>query len=810
MQRQADVLERYKLAQKTILQSFLWKGLIRNDAILPHWIDDSQFWYRRAKKGGVEFRLVNAERGTNELAFDHETLASAIGKATGKTIDPENLPLKRVKFSPSSLKIDFQAFGEYWQYNHETLECTPSSIGRAYEEAIDVWRSISDFNRESKVVPYFEVDDLYKKSSDGRYSAFARQHNIWLRDVRSGEERQLTFDGQSDYSYGPSAAAAIAPDIAWSPDSKRLAVVRKDERHQRNVAAIDFVPLDGSLAPKLYSFPVPMPGDENIPRTEILIFDVNDGTCIHATPPSAFFGVASGEASLGKYWWSSSGETLYYIDPVRDLTDVRVVAVDVSAGTSRVILEERSATYVSMSAIPISQSLPLMRVTSGGDELIWYSERSGWGHLYLYDLKAEKQTKVITTGEWMVHDILYVDEVRRELLIQTTGRTKEQNPYYRDICRLSLDSGDLVQLAGGNYDIHVQVENHWYPANCKMHGDESAVIDSVSPNGQFVVVTKSRVDMASVSYVIDRNGEERLPVERACLADLPEGWCMPEPVSMKAADGETDIFGVVFRPLHFDASQKYPVIDMTISCGRFAGMPVGFSASNCMPEAYYMEACALSTLGFVVVMIDGRGSHGRDKGFRDHDFGNPSHTALIEDRIGGIRQLAERYPEFDINRVGISEPEQGEVAQAAMIFHGDFYKVGVIHICNDYRLMNPNNCAEVYFNIRDTDAMRDSRYPEYHAEKLKGKLLLVFGTKSGGAGGAASFRFVEALQRAGRDFDMICLPNMLYEKTGYTTRREWDYFVTHLLGMEPPKEFKLLTPQCIGLHGVKFDEEALS
>ena len=297
-----------------------------------------------------------------------------------------------------------------------------------------------------------------------------------------------------------------------------------------------------------------------------------------------------------------------------------------------------------------------------------------------------------------------------------------------------------------------------------------------------------------VSVLVDRDGREILTLETADVSGLPDDWQWPEAVKLKAADNETDIYGVVFRPPGFSPEKSYPVVDFISSMRHICCHPQGSFINTPYMGSLYIFAAALATLGFIVVTITGRGTPNRNKAFYTHHYGDHAFTSDFSDRIAGIRQLAERYPYMDLERVGISANENTcHNAIYGPLLHSDFYKVTVIHCLPDPRWWESALSEAQEITMSETAPLRTA-YPEDCVEAFSGKLLLILGLGHG-ALQAPTMRLVEALKNSNKDFDMLCIPNMHHAVSSYTQRREWDYLVTHLQGGEPPEQYKLTRGQ---------------
>ena len=767
---------RYLNAQN-LEQGVFTKKVASNTTLYPHWIRGADvFWYMRDTKDnkgelGVEYRLVNAGKVTNDLAFDHEMLANTLGEVTGQKIDYRNLPLNNVEISLFPLQVSFDAFGERWKFDEGLNRC--------------------------EVVVQYPVDWLV--SPDGKLSVFVRDYNLWLRDLENNSERALTTDGEkfnvyagTPTVYGRNEAPSL--EVIWSADSKKIFTHLIDTRNiGRGAPLVQHVPSDGSLRPVVLNPErrVALPEDDIIEAYQFLAIDIESEQIQFASYQSSpvCYPPYAGFFSGHKGWWDKDCRHAYFFDQVRGGKVLRLVKFDTCTGAAQVLIEESSDFAVTL--IPVTHMCPLSMALPESNELIWSSEREGVTHLYLYDLVTGLLKNPITAAskpkadvpsrapQWLVRNILYYNSKSRELYIQTAGRIPGRNPYYCDICRVNIDTGVLTEVISTDHEYVVCDQRTRIS-----FGDRQA--QGVSPCGRYVVATRSRVDAVPVSLLLDKDGRELLEIEVADISGLPDTWQWPEPMMLKAADGVTDIYAVVFRPSDFDPSQTYPVLDCTFAYSA----PVGSFTNTNTGNWHYLSAAAYAELGFIVVMINNRGN----EGLRDTEFNNyqdpvlPLEPNLLvkynkADCVAGIEQLAEQYPYIDISRVGIAEFGSVPTAMAGMLLYPDFYKVGVSNnAMMDWRLL-----ASLGMNASDSLQLEDL------AINLKGKLLMIAGMLDDVMPVSMTFRMVEALQKENKFFDMLLLPNLGHYSSGYTTKRSWDYFVEHLLGVNPPVNFRLTT-----------------
>ena len=795
---------KYQRAQ-TLMQGFFSHPIVPNSTLYPVWIEGSDcFWYERqidTTKGRVkqgddvplwdtEYRLVNASAASNTLAFDHSILADSLAEVVKQAVNKNHLPIKTVAITLDNThkvnELRFTAFDKAWVFEPQSGSLRESSE------------------------PQPSIDRL--RSPDGRSELFTRDYNLWLQDLASGEEHPLTHDGEEDYCYtvGGNAWGNDHPNLSlqarWSADSKQVFTVQRDSRQVLSLPVVEHVPLDGSIRPTVRNIKMPMPGDAHIPTYRLVAIDIASGRLQPANyRPLPLTRNSDGffDCTLG--WWGSDNRHAYFVDMERDYQTVRVVEFDTHSGATRILFEETSATHISLmlnqdeypTIVPLPQS----------HELIWFSERSGWAHLYLYDLNTGQLKHPITEGEWVVRDILAVDSERRELFVQTMGRTPNRDPYYRDVVRIDIDTGELTTVVSGDYDHYAVSALHLDHDNTRpalwAAGRDIATARSVSHRGDFVVVNRSRADSVPVSLLLDRNGQEILEIEKGDLAFLKAAvsaqWQWPEPVKLLAADGTTDIYGLVFRPSDFSPEHSYPIVTNGFNTPELSRVAKGAFSNGTCGGYPYLEAAALAELGFIVVQIDGRGTPYRHKAFHDESYGWMESASHLDDHVAGIRQLAERYPYMDLNRVG-AFITNGPGAVQGLLHYPELFKVGVQGVVWDSRLLSAAMMGEKYEGLAGSDLEPSSwqdkqqQYPENYADRLQGKLLLIHGMLGVSVPVAGTFRMIEAFQKANKDFDLLLLPNVGHGIcSGYTTRRAWDYLVRYLLEEEPPKDFKLVS-----------------
>jgi dipeptidyl-peptidase 4 len=699
-----------------------------------HWIEKTnRFWYRRGSSKGTEFILVDADQNTSTPAFDHAALAKALSHAAKQEYEPFDLPFSEFDFLDGGKAIRFSIENSQWTCQISVYECHKNA-----ENPYEVF------------------------SPDKRWAAYVKDHNLYIRDVSTGTAVQLTRDGVAGWDYGtPLPSLHVMVDqgtenvqqpaaVFWSPDSTKLISYRLDSRNSGRFTSLQFVPPD-QLRPRKFTYVYPLPG-EVLATAQPIIFDIESGKRIDVqTAIELPFQDGPG------FDWMPDSKSFYYDYDERGFKAKEVRVVDASTGEQKVVVREESDKYV-------DPGETFYRFLNSTTEMLFSSERDGWNHLYLYSKTGQLENQV-TRGDWVVREIDYIDEKDRRVYFVANGREKNEDPYQGHLYSIGLDGKDLRLLSPENADHTV----------------------SVSPDGSFFVDSYSRPDLPGKSVLRrSKDGTEVRTLETADASELLKtGWKFPEPFQGKAANGTTDIYGLIWRPSNFDASKKYPIVEQV-----YTG-PQGFFVPKTFGGMLRLQSMA--ELGFIVVMVDGRGTTGRSRAF--HEFSYHNLGGAFEDHVGLIKQMAARYSYMDVTRVGIYGTSAGGYGSAhAMLVFPDFYKVCVsISGDHDARL-DKAWWNEVYqgYPVGD-DYVEQSNVTL--AKNLKGHLLLEHGDIDDNVHPVETMRFVDALMEANKTFDMLLVPNMFHGESGehatYLVRRRWDYFVQYLLGVTPPTNFEI-------------------
>ena len=602
------------------------------------------------------------------------------------------------------------------------------------------------------------------KSPDGKREAFIRDWNLWVRDVETKKERQLTTDGVENFGYATDNAGwthSARPILLWSPDSRKISTQQQDERKVGEMYTVETQPGH----PILQSWKYPLPGDSIVAMIQRVIIDVDGGKVIRLQMPSDFHRATLGDdLSMDDEKWSPDGSQLAFVSTSRDHKQAVLRVADAATGTVRTVFEETSSTQF--------ESVSGWRVLWGSNEVIWSSERDNWSQLYLYDLTTGKLKHQITIGEEVVSQIVSVDEKERTLVYGAYGRDEGEDPYFLHFYRVGLDGKHLVSLTPdiGYHEIQL------------------------SPSGKFLIDTYSQPDVPQVVTLRDARGRLVMPLEKADISKLlATGWKPPIPITMKGRDGKTNIYGLMYRPTNFDSTKKYPIIN-----NAYPG-PQSGSTGPRMFIPVRGDHQALAELGFIVVTIDGMGTPDRSKSFHDIYYGAMGRDNTLSDQVAGMKELAQRYPWIDIARAAIyGHSGGGFIAADAMFRYPDFFKVGIAESGNHDQREYEDDWGERYqgllkWNSDGTDSY-EQEANESVAKNLKGHLLLAHGLIDDNVPPYNTFLVVDALIKANKDFDLIVFPHEHHGygvDSNYMMRRRWDYFVKWLLGAEPPKEFEI-------------------
>ncbi len=778
---------------------------VYKSVIIPHWFaGDSKFWYRNALRGGAsEFVLVDAEKGMRRAAFDHEKLAAALSKAAGKEFKADHLPFTTIEFSDDGQSVKFDAADKSWRCELDSYQCTsqaateksaslvpaqPPAIAPAgLPDTADAYVSgvLDPFPSYDELDPAPPQQDQAQgpgrggrggrgggrgfgggggRSPDGKWSVTVKDYNLYLRALPEGQEEQITQDGKEGDAYGR---------LQWSPDSKTLTTWQTVPGERKLVYLVQSSPANAGRTVET-SRPYAQAGDK-FTTYELSIFDVASHKLIK--PEVDKF---EHEYESPNIHWSLDRSHFTYQLEDRGHQRMRLIEVDASTGAVRNLVDEQTKTFIwtAHTEGPQRYGFTIFWYLEKTDEVLHQSEKDGWRHIYLVDPKTG-ESKQVTKGQWIIRGISSVDEDKRQIWFAASGMYPDQDPYFINYGRVNFDGSGLVMLTDGN-------------------GNHSIVY---SPDKKYIIDTYSRVDMPPVNE-LRRAADGKLvcKLEESDITELTErGFKTPEVFTAKGRDGVTDIWGVITRPAKFDPNKKYPILENIYNGPQDSYVPKSFSGGGGRGGGY-------GALGFIVVQCDAMGTANRSKAFHDvcwHNLGDGG----FPDRIAWIKAAAGKYPYMDTNRVGIfGTSAGGQNAAAAVIFHSEFYKVAVANSgCHDNRI-DKASWNEQWMGYMPPDKIwiksDDNWYSKSsnidNAARLGGKLLLIVGELDHNVPPESTFRLVNELIMANKDFEMLVVPNadhgasstptglnVPFNRT-YAGRRTQDFLVQNLMGKMPP------------------------
>ena len=716
---------------------------------MVHWLDDAHFWYVDHDASGDHYMRMDAASGKASPLVDQAKLAAVLSKVSGKPVKADKLGITDFRVAADG-RDEIEVGGKHYV-------CDLTGAGKCADKS-------------TLVKTGSEPGAL---SPDRKQEAFIRNWNLWVRDVATGKETQLTTDGVENFGYATDNAGWKHTDNAileWSPDSKQIATFQQDQRQDGDM----YLVTTRVGHPELQSWKYPLAGDAHVTMIERVIIDVPSHKLVRLKMPadqhrsSLCDDVSCGQdGGWDDVKWAPDGKTLACVSTSRDHKHETFRIADASTGEVRTVFHEDVPTYYESGNGAVN-----WRYLPETHEAIWFSERNNWGNLYLYDTTSGQLKHAITTGDGNITEVLKVDAKTRTVWFRGVGRTSGVNPYYQQFWKVSLDGGQPVLLSPEPAD-HIV---------------------TMSEDGKYFVDSYSTTNTPPVTVLRDANdGRTVATVAKADISRLlATGWQPPEQIIVKARDGKTDIYGLMFKPSHFDASKKYPVIDYIYPGPQTGSVyTYGFTPSQADDQS-------LAELGFVVVAIDGMGTPWRSKAFHDAWFGNMGDNTL-PDQIAAIKQLGQRYSWIDLDRVGIWGHSGGGNATAdAMFRYPDFFKVGWAESGNHDNREYEDDWAEKWQGLlvtnKDGTTNYDDQANQNMAKNLKGHLMLVHGTIDDNVPPYSTLLVVDALIKANKDFDLLLIPNQHHgyaSGTPYATRRRWDYFVRYLGGDTPPKEYEL-------------------
>jgi dipeptidyl-peptidase 4 len=793
------------------------RDMVHSTTVQPRWIDGAErFWYEWENADGKSYYLVDPERGTRSQLFDNDRMAAELTRITLDPWDGQHLPIRSIRFiDPDTFQFDVESSQD------ESAEVADDEEDeRDEEQEQDQEDDSRDRDKTKKKVHHFEFTvstqtlrelENYEApdnhpswasvSPDGQTVVFAKHDNLWMMnasdyarilDARRGEsgddaddaeddveveETQLTTDGEAFYSYVANSSGRGETNvsheedkddrkrasISWSKDSRRLALVRRD---QREVGDLWVVHVTGNDRPELETYKYDMPGEEHVTQSEIVIYDLESMTSVTvdddpwkdqgmSVANDQQFVYPDSEEPRRALWLSDNSDELFFVRNSRDRYRTDFMVADAATGSVRPIIEDRLNTYM--------ETRQTVRLANG--ELLWWSERDGWAHVYRYAADGTLMNR-LTEGPWHVDGIVGVDEARGYVFLTGQGREGGEDPYYQHLYRVNLDGSGLTLLNSGDY------ENRF----------------SMSESRRFFVNSYARVNTVPMSSLRDASGAKILDLEVADFSALEQtGYAFPEPFVAEAADGFTDIYGVIYRPYDFDPEKSYPVVAYV-----YPG-PQTESVSKFWSTNQYEQA--LAQFGMIVVTLGNRGGNpDRSKWYHNYGYGDLRDYGL-DDKKAVLEQLGDRFDYIDMDRVGIyGHSGGGFMSTAAMLVYPDFFKVAVSSSGNHNNDVYNRNWSETHHGVKEVIDDEGEVSFEFDIEtnsdlaaNLKGNLLLTTGDIDNNVHHAGTFRMAEALIRANKRFDFFVFPG---QRHGYGNMSDYwfwlraEYFVEHLLGVD--------------------------
>lgn len=694
--------------------------------VRPAWLKEKPvFWYVRETPQGRRYVTVDASAKKRTDLFDHKKLSVALSSHTGSAISPDSLYLDRLWLSAKGDTLNFNHSGKVWQYAAKSGKLLDKGAIPVPPERPH-WMVVNDEKGYGPVL-----------SPDGTKEAFIKNDNVYVRDKATGKETALSIDGTQGNYY--------SSWISWSPDGKKVAACKIRPAEKRYVYYVESSPSD-QLQPKLHKQEYAKPGDElrfKVP----CIFNVETGEAI--IPSTELF---SSQYDIYGPEWNSDSNGIVFDYNERGHKTYRVLELSAETGQVRPLVEETHDKYVNYPRV-------YKHMMDDGKRMIWASERDNWNHLYMYDRTSGKPLYQITKGDWVVRDVVRVDETNGKIYFSANGVEKDDDPYNIHYYSINIDGTGMTDLTPGK-------------------GFHTATF---SPDMKYLVDVVSSPAMAPVTTLRNAtDGSELMTIEKADISKLIEnGWKAPEVFVAPGRDGKTPMWGLIERPSNFDPSKKYPVIEYIYQGPGNQYVPKTFMSCN-----YWMKPIA--ELGFIVVMVDGMSTS-----FRGRDFENVCYKNLkdagIPDHIAWLKAAAEKYPEIDIDRVGIyGSSAGGQESTSALLLYPEFYKAAYSACgCHDNRM------DKIWWNELWMGYPVDKSYEECsnvaNAHLLKRPLMLVVGELDDNVDPASTMQVANALIKANKPFELVVVPGAHHTMgEAYGDHKRYDFFVKHLMGIDPP------------------------
>ncbi len=783
--------------------------MVHSTTVSPSWIEGSErFWYEWEDSDGTSYNIVDPVRGTKSQLFDNDRIAAELTRITLDPWDGQHLPIRNIRFiDANTLQFDVESSQDEdideeeevdteEEQEEEDTDQQERSDKKMYHFEYDVGtqtlRELEDYESPNNHPGWANV------SPDGETVVFARNYNLWMisgsdyeliLDARRGEsgdeadeaeedveveEIQLTTDGEEFYAYGGSGGRGETnvtyeenmddrkrAGVVWSKDSQKFALVRRDQREVGDLWVVHAV---GNKRPELETYKYDMPGEENVTQSELLIYDLAARNMVQveddpwqdqmmSVTTDRQFVYPDSDEPRQQVWLSDNSDELWFTRTSRDRKRTDVMIANAATGEVQTIIEDRLNTYM--------ETRNVEKLDNG--DLLWWSERDGWAHIYRYGSDGTLKNRV-TEGPWHVDGIAGVDNERGYVFVLGQGRESGEDPYYQHLYRVNLDGSGLTLLNPGDFDHRV----------------------TMGESSRFFVESYSRVNTTPASALFSASGEKILDLETADFSALTEaGYQFPELFKAEADDGVTDMYGVMYKPYDFDPSKKYPIVAYVYPGPQTESVSKFFS-TNASEQA-------LAQFGFIVVTLGNRGGNpDRSKWYHNYGYGDLRDYGLA-DKKAVLEQLGDRHDFIDLDRVGIyGHSGGGFMSTAAMLVYPDFFKAAVSSSGNHNNDVYNRNWSETHHGVQEVIDDEGNVSFEFDIEKnsdlaanLKGHLLLTTGDVDNNVHHAGTFRMAEALIRANKRFDFFMFPG---QRHGYGDMGDYwfwlraEYFVKHLLG----------------------------
>ena len=759
------------------------KTMLFSTTVDPHWFQNGKgFWYEYKTSEGTFWYVVTPSQRKKEPLFDRDKLASQLTEIVKDPFEARHLPVKNLKAEADGRTFTFEVVSsqDEKQDKDKKEKAEKKVFYFSYDFPSKKLTHLSDKEKEPKKLDWASV------SPDGQTVVYAKDCNLYrmsIADYRKAQkdekdstivEIQLTTDGMPDFGYGIPYSILNTDTLCngkrrkawgcWSPDSKHFVTIVSDDRAVKPLWVINSI---AEPRPTLETYKYQMPGEMEAPEEHLYIFDMTSNTR-KEIKVSAWKNQSLGleykpaekkqrDMEFRPSVWQGDNNRFFVTRYSRDLHRIDVCTYTVGEDSIVPIVKERMNTY---------QETRPIHVLNGGKEFIQWSERDGWAHLYLYDDKGNLKNR-ITEGPWHVEQVLKIDEATRTVYFLANGKEKDENPYYEHLYKVNVNGSGLTRLTKGDYFHQI----------------------SLSDDAQFAVDNFSRVNTVPCADLIDRNGNKVMTIQESDFSSLKAaGYKFPELFKVKAADGVTDLYGVMYKPFDFDSTKVYPIIDYVYPGPQVEAVYYPFTRMSVRTDR-------LAQAGFIVISVGQRGGHpSRSKWYHNYGYGNMRDYPLA-DHKAAVEQLAARHKYIDINKVGIhGHSGGGFMSTAAICQYPDFYKAAVSCAGNhDNRIYN-RWWSETHHGVKETISEKgDTTFvykiatnPEI-VKQLKGHLLLVHGDIDNNVHPANTTRVVNALIKAGKRFDMLYLPGQRHgfgDMNEYFYWRLVDYFSEHLKGQK--------------------------